>query len=92
MFLNESNFLPSDIVAVPDWPKEQISLGQVSGVSLDPLGNVYVFHRAQRAWGIYSFRQNNTFAESYLGPIADPTVAVIHPKTGMVLKLWGQNK
>lgn len=74
-----------------DWPAEKISFGQVSGVSLDPLGNVYVFHRAQRSWGMSSFWPNNTFTETYLGPIMNPTVAVIHPITGMVLKLWGHN-
>ncbi|KAK7585861.1 hypothetical protein V9T40_000040 [Parthenolecanium corni] len=87
-FVEDPDF---DIVSVPDWPAEKISFGQVSGVSLDPLGNVYVFHRAQRSWGMNSFWSNNTFTETYLGPIMNPTVAVIHPITGMVLKLWGHN-
>lgn len=80
-----------EITAVSDWPNKKIKFGHVSGVSLDTFGNVYVFHRDNRVWDMNSFFPNNTFTEADLGPISNPTVAVIHPKSGELIIQWGQN-
>ncbi|MBI3869783.1 MAG: 6-bladed beta-propeller [Verrucomicrobia bacterium] len=63
----------------PQLPAGQI-MGQVSGLGCDSRGDVFVFHRASRAW-----IPDPTSA----GPIAEPTVCRFHGKTGRLLAQWG---
>lgn len=78
-----------EITSLPDWPDRSIQFGQVSGVTLDTVGNVYVFHRGDKKWDINSFLPNETFNEINLGPISKSTVAVINPITGALMYEWG---
>lgn len=83
-------FLYSDITSVPEWPdKRKIKLGSVSGVALDTIGNVYVFHRGDRIWDATTFSLEYVFNRIDLGPISRPTVAIIHPTTGELMYEWG---
>ncbi|XP_065210998.1 peptidyl-alpha-hydroxyglycine alpha-amidating lyase 1-like isoform X2 [Planococcus citri] len=79
------------ITQVDNWPDKNIKLGQVSSVSIDNRGNIYVFHRGDRTWNIETFYYNNTYKNRDLGPISLPTIAVIHPQTGALLYEWGKN-
>lgn len=78
---------------VKNWPKDNVELGQASGVSLDSEGLVYVFHRGDRQWGYETFDLQNRLRDSQRsrGPIPVPTVIIFHPVSGEVLKKWGQN-
>jgi hypothetical protein len=64
----------------PDLPPGEI-LGQTTGVDVDSKGNVWVFHRAGRAW-----------SEPFpIEPIGRPTVWVFDGNSGRMLKSWGAN-
>ena len=42
-----------EMIYDPSWPdKNAVTLGFVSGVAVDPSGNVHVFHRGPRIWDI----------------------------------------
>ena len=41
---------------------ERVHLGQVTGVDVDKLGRVWVFHRSQRTWAAGLRRRNRSFA------------------------------
>src|SRR5438093_7330807 len=66
---------------VRDWPAlpEGRTLGLCAGVGIDSHGNVFVFHRNERAW-------STPFPNE---PIAGPTVAVLDGRTGKLLAEWG---
>jgi peptidylamidoglycolate lyase len=66
---------------VRDWPAlpEGVTLGLCAGVGVDSHGDVFVFHRNERAW-------STPFPEE---PLAAPTVAVIDGHTGKLLAEWG---
>jgi peptidylamidoglycolate lyase len=79
--------LPPEVVARAtldaDWPviPQDAVFGEVSAVDVDGAGNVYVLHRAGRAW-----------AEPFpTDPIADPTVFVFAPD-GTLIKRWGAGR
>jgi hypothetical protein len=59
-------------------PAPGLQLGQVSGVALDSRGNVWVFHRAGRA-----------FDPTATVPIAQATVLELDGDTGALLSSWG---
>lgn len=62
----------------PQLPPGEI-LGQATGVDVDSKGNVWVFHRAGRAW-----------SEPFpIEPIGRPTVWVFDGQTGRLLTSWG---
>jgi peptidylamidoglycolate lyase len=62
----------------PELPPGEI-LGQATGVDVDSKGNVWVFHRAGRAW-----------SEPFpIEPIDRPTVWVFDGHSGRLLKSWG---
>jgi len=69
---------------VSNWPRlpDGITLGQVSGIGVDSVGNVYVFHRAERIW---------EGEEPGLDPIPSPTVFVLDDDTGDLIEAWGAN-
>lgn len=70
---------------VHGWPELPVGrvLGAVSGVGIDPHGNVFVFHRNDRTWP--------SSDELSLAPIVGPAVTVFHADTGKVITEWGEN-
>lgn len=79
--------LPPEVVAAAtvdkSWPiiPEDAVFGEVSAVDIDAAGNVYVLHRAGRAWA-------EPFPKE---PIAEPTVFVFAPD-GTLIKRWGAGR
>ncbi|XP_047343219.1 peptidyl-alpha-hydroxyglycine alpha-amidating lyase 2-like [Vespa velutina] len=73
-----------------DWIGPE-NLGQISGVSVDPLGYPVVFHRADRLWEYGTFTNDNVYQEEYKGPIKENTVLTLDPKTGEVIRGWGNH-
>jgi len=71
----------SQYEVVSGWPSLPAgrSLGLCAGVDVDSRGNVFVFHRNERAW-------STPFPEE---PIAEPTIAVFEGSTGKLLAEWG---
>jgi len=78
----------SDIVWDVQWGA-QLKLTQASAVSMDPNGNIAVFHRGDRIWGPDSFDNENRF-DSNNGPIAQNTIILLN-KSGKVISEWGKN-
>lgn len=76
---------------VSNWPNTNIKFGQVSAVSLDTNGNVFVFHRGDHVWNQDTFSANNTYLEIDKGPISEETVVVLDSATGNLIKSWGKN-
>ncbi|KAF3423168.1 hypothetical protein E2986_05440 [Frieseomelitta varia] len=72
-----------------NWPKN-IKFGQVSAVSIDPNGNIGVFHRGKRVWGLTTFDNENIFDKKE-GPIQENTVILLD-KFGKKLLEWGAKK
>lgn len=79
--------LPPEVVPAATidkgWPiiPEDARFGEVSAVDVDAAGNVWVLHRAGRAW-----------AEPFpKDPIAEPTVFVFAPD-GTLIKRWGEGR
>ncbi|XP_066599073.1 peptidyl-alpha-hydroxyglycine alpha-amidating lyase 1-like [Prorops nasuta] len=62
---------------------------QISAVSLDPHGNIAVFHRGNHTWNTGSFNTENKF-DQRLGPIKQNTIVLIS-KTGEKIAEWGSN-
>ncbi|KAJ0174145.1 hypothetical protein K1T71_010291 [Dendrolimus kikuchii] len=88
--------LPKDDIVlrpqeVKNWPQESLKVGQITGVSINSLGQPVIFHRGERIWVYGSF--NDSFYYQYLdqGPISEDTVLVLDPHTGSVLHSWGAN-
>lgn len=67
---------------VHGWPRVPSGelLGQVSGVGVDPRGDVLVFRRASRSW------LSDTLSTA---PIAEPTVLRFSAETGELVAAWG---
>lgn len=67
---------------VVGWPQAAatLQLGQVSGVGVDPRGEVYLFHRGARNW------QGEPLG---LETIQTPTVAVVDSVQGRLIRQWG---
>lgn len=74
---------------VRGWPQlpEGRILGQATGVDVDSRGNVFVFHRAGRAW------LDPTAPEvPALPPISEPTIEVFEGASGRHLRSWAANQ
>lgn len=66
-------------------------LGQVSAVSIDPEGNVAIFHRGSRVWDGGSFDTDNKFnLVNNNGPIKQNTIILLD-KAGNPILHWGKN-
>ncbi|XP_076140528.1 peptidyl-glycine alpha-amidating monooxygenase isoform X2 [Alosa pseudoharengus] len=74
-----------------DWPEAPLQLGQVSGLALDSDGNLVIFHRGDHRWGMNSFDYQGRYLERSLGPIRQPTILVVDPAKGKVLRASGSN-
>ncbi|XP_043598213.1 peptidyl-alpha-hydroxyglycine alpha-amidating lyase 1-like isoform X2 [Bombus pyrosoma] len=78
-----------DIEWDSQWAKD-IKFGQVSAVSIDPCGNIGIFHRGSRVWGSTTFNIENKFDERK-GPIHEDTIILLD-KSGKKLLEWGAHK
>ncbi|XP_011633663.1 peptidyl-alpha-hydroxyglycine alpha-amidating lyase 2 [Pogonomyrmex barbatus] len=65
------------------------NLGEVAGVAVEPTGNIVIFHRGDRTWNYDTFNENAEYQEKYRGPIRDNTVLTLDPKTGDIIRGWG---
>ncbi|XP_043469335.1 peptidyl-alpha-hydroxyglycine alpha-amidating lyase 2-like [Leptopilina heterotoma] len=67
----------------------QLHLGQVSAVSIDPNGNVAIFHRGSRVWDGGSFNGKDEFDfNNNCGPVKEPTIILLD-KNGEEIFHWG---
>ncbi|XP_033175470.1 peptidyl-alpha-hydroxyglycine alpha-amidating lyase 1 [Bombus impatiens] len=74
----------------PQWPRNIEQMGQLSAVSIDPDGNVAIFHRGSRVWGSTTFNIQNIFNKEE-GPIRENTVVLLN-KIGERILEWGAYK
>ncbi|XP_031572438.1 peptidyl-glycine alpha-amidating monooxygenase-like [Actinia tenebrosa] len=87
---SHSKTLKEEYDLVKDWPKlGKETLGQVSGVALDSIGNVILFHRGKRTWDVNSFDDQHNFNGQ--NPIREHTVLTLNPISGRVISRWGNN-
>lgn len=71
-----------------NWPRFT-AFGQISAVTVDPNGNVYVFHRADRKWDAQTFDATERYSKSD-GPIKTTTIVLLNPEGDLVTST-GQN-
>ncbi|XP_070164966.1 peptidyl-alpha-hydroxyglycine alpha-amidating lyase 1 [Polyergus mexicanus] len=67
----------------------QLKLNQISAVSMDPYGNIAIFHRGDRIWGADTFDNGNRFNPNN-GPIAQNTIILLN-KSGKVISEFGKD-
>jgi len=65
-------------------------IGQAAGLSLNPEGNLVIFHRSGRVWDQYSFDEKNRLNYS-LGMIPNATIVVLDSETGNLIGEHGKN-
>ncbi|EFN75573.1 Peptidyl-alpha-hydroxyglycine alpha-amidating lyase 1 [Harpegnathos saltator] len=82
------NILDKNIVWDRQWAA-QLNLTQVSAISMDPSGNIVIFHRGERVWGFDTFDNANRF-NPINGPIAQNTIILLD-KSGKIVLEWGKN-
>ncbi|CAH0592813.1 unnamed protein product [Chrysodeixis includens] len=75
---------------VSDWPSPSIKMGQVSGVAIDNMGRLLVFHRSRNVWDVNTFSDRDVYQGIGDDPIPDPTILVLND-TGELVDMWGQN-
>lgn len=78
----------TDIVWKSQWASN-IKFGQISGVSIDPNGNIGIFHRGSRVWATNTFDNTNRFDKNK-GPVQEKTIVLLD-KLGRKLLEWGAN-
>lgn len=83
-----SEAFDKNIVWDSNWA-HNLEFGQISAVSIDPKGNIVIFHRGSRIWGISTFNNENRF-DPRNGPVKENTIVVLD-KTGRKLFQWGRN-
>ncbi|XKL59861.1 hypothetical protein PGB90_000877 [Kerria lacca] len=75
---------------VQNWPQGKLPhSGEISGVSINRVGQPVIFHRGPRTFNDWSFNETNDFRFINEGPIDIDTVLTLDPKTGNVLSGWG---
>ncbi|XP_072752956.1 peptidyl-alpha-hydroxyglycine alpha-amidating lyase 1 isoform X2 [Anoplolepis gracilipes] len=67
----------------------QVKLNQMSAVSMDPYGNIAIFHRGDRVWDSHTFDNGNRFDPNN-GPITQNTIILLN-KNGRVILEFGKN-
>lgn len=74
-----------------DWPKlpETFKFGQVTGLSRDTQGFLYVFHRASIVWVNDIFDKNGNYNLDKKKPIKENTIVKIDSNTGEVVNQTG---
>lgn len=78
----------TDIIWDRQWAT-QLKFTQMSAVSMDPNGNIAIFHRGDRIWGPNTFDNTNRFNPDN-GPIAQNTIVLLD-KSGKIILEWGKN-
>lgn len=78
----------TDIIWKSQWANN-IKFGQISGVSIDPNGNIGIFHRGSRVWNRNTFDNTNRFDRNER-PIQENTIILLD-KLGRKLLEWGAN-
>ncbi|KYN08474.1 PREDICTED: peptidyl-alpha-hydroxyglycine alpha-amidating lyase 1-like [Cyphomyrmex costatus] len=89
---NEEQVIPDTLDENIIWDAQwgtQLKLGQATAISVDPDGNVAIFHRGARVWGPNSFNNENKFDPNN-GPIVQNTIMFLD-KNGKVISEWGKN-
>lgn len=86
--IDKTQLLILDIKYV-SWWGSRIELGQISAVSIDPNGNIGIFHRGERIWDSSTFGADNKFNINQ-GPISESTIVLLD-KNGRKLLEWGVN-
>ncbi|XP_077099431.1 peptidyl-glycine alpha-amidating monooxygenase B isoform X2 [Siphateles boraxobius] len=81
----------ANLVEVSDWPEVELQFGQVSGLALNSNGDLIIFHRGDHIWGRDSFNMNGMYQQKDLGPIQQPSIMVVDPVKGRVLRASGRN-
>ncbi|XP_038076375.1 peptidyl-glycine alpha-amidating monooxygenase B-like [Patiria miniata] len=77
---------------VDGWPVyDGLNLGQVAGVAVGLDGDVLIFHRADRVWGVGVFSADNHYMEVDKGRIKNSTVLVFDKEMGHMKQQWGTN-
>ncbi|XP_076245170.1 peptidyl-alpha-hydroxyglycine alpha-amidating lyase 1 isoform X2 [Calliopsis andreniformis] len=85
--VHTSDAFDKNIVWDSHWA-QNLKFGQISAVSIDPNGNIAIFHRGSRIWGISTF-ENNRF-DPNKGPIQENTIILLD-KFGKKLFEWGKD-
>ncbi|CAB0037623.1 unnamed protein product [Trichogramma brassicae] len=67
---------------------QNLNVKQISAVSIDPKGNIGIFHRGHRVWDASTFSVDNKFDVNQ-GPIKQSTIMLLD-KSGRVLQEWGR--
>ncbi|KAG8336325.1 peptidyl-alpha-hydroxyglycine alpha-amidating lyase 2-like [Homalodisca vitripennis] len=95
--LNHIRLPEEEEVLLPPRPKEvvgwgvNLKLGQVSGVTVNNVGQPVIFHRGPRIWDERSFNKSHYFQQRSQGPIREDTVLILDPHSGAVLNSWGRD-
>lgn len=76
---------------VTEWPEEELSLGQVSGLTVDSKSNLVIFHRGDHYWDHRSFDSRGRYQQQNLGPIQQSTILVVDAVKGTSLQASGRN-
>ncbi|XP_062068338.1 peptidyl-glycine alpha-amidating monooxygenase isoform X3 [Lepus europaeus] len=74
-----------------DWPGVYLLPGQVSGVALDLMNNLVIFHRGDHVWDGNSFDNEFVYQQRGLGPIEEDTILVVDPNNAAILHSSGKN-
>lgn len=70
-------------------PQISQSLGEIVSVDASRPGEVAVFGRSDRIWGMRTFDNRDVFQERHLGPISNNTIAVFDVVTEKLLNSFG---
>ncbi|KAL6953013.1 chondroitin AC lyase, partial [Sarracenia purpurea var. burkii] len=75
---------------VENWPHAKLPhLGEISGVTINRVGQPVIFHRGSRNFNEWSFNDTNDFQFINEGPIDIDTIVTLDPKSGKILTSWG---
>ncbi|XP_076383432.1 peptidyl-alpha-hydroxyglycine alpha-amidating lyase 1 isoform X2 [Megalopta genalis] len=85
--LDSLDALDKNIVWDSYWAHD-LKFGQISAVSINPVGNIGVFHRGSRVWGSGTFDMKGRFMQANDGPIPENTILLLD-KSGKKLLEWG---
>jgi len=76
-------------VKLHNWASHLHSLGQISGVAINPNDEPVIFHRGNVEWGPGTFNENFQLVDRT--PIPNVTVCTLDPETGEAKNSWGSN-
>lgn len=85
-FETQQTSIPQPVL-VENWPQSKHEFGQITSVSIDPVGNPVIFHRGERVWDANT-RDYDIIQQ---GPISSKTIIVLNSKTGDIEYGWGDN-